>query len=360
MATAAERRRNKKKNRARERAETHSSGFQGTVLTLPEGVKYFQPKEGTVEFDVIPFIVGKGNPKADPDELYYERTFYKYRNIGTAPKDYIANHKTFETPCPIADWVSKEKLKERPDVDMLKSLQIKERQVFLILPVGATQIHLWEESYHGFGKLLDSRINNAPKRKGWDWFYFDNDEGMRLSVTFEKQSGSTPNGGTFTWMPATAIDFEPRGEPLPEFAIAENHGICLDDLLVQTPYDELKNIFLGIPEGGDAPADGGSPTAGRSKPVEDKTEKEAPKEEAPKAAEKPKPEPEPEPEVEKPKPMEDQEKAEKDSLVEQAFADDPPAKEEPAEEAEVVRDTEPEPVTSQDDSGGDDEDKWGF
>lgn len=271
------RNRERRQSAARRRAETHSTGFETTMIRIPEGLSFFEVEAGIRTIDVIPFTAGKGNPFAEPGELYYERTFWCWRRIGAEEKSYCCLHKTFGERDPVQEWKTQEAKNPNADQKFLKDLTPKERQLFLVVDQkDQTKIQLWDVSHHLFGKLLDSRIKNSEERMGWDQFYFPDEGGMSLRLTFEEMSG-----GGYSWMDVTAIDFVPRDEPLPDKLI--NHGICLDDLLVKTPYTELRRIFL------DVDADEETSTPARKteeKREEPKKETQAPKKEEPKKEEK--------------------------------------------------------------------------
>ena len=237
------RNRDRRQSAARRRAETHSTGFETTMIRIPEGLSFFEAEAGIRTIDIVPFTAGKGNPFAEPGELYYERTFWCWRRIGAEEKSYCCLHKTFGEKDPVQEWKTQEAKNPNADQKYLKDLSPKERQLFLVLDQkDQTKIQIWDVSHHLFGKLLDSRIKNSDERMGWDQFYFPDSDGMSLRLTFEEMSG-----GGYSWMDVTAIDFIPRDGAIPD-KIA-NHGSCLDDLLVKTPYNDLRRIFLDV--GGD-------------------------------------------------------------------------------------------------------------
>ena len=229
--------RRQKQTTARKRAETHERGFVSTTLQLPSELSFWKPREGSVKMDIVPYKAGKGNPFASPGDLHYERTYYIYRDIGAEEKSYVAPGKTFAKPDPIQEYRSKEAKNPNADPEYLKALTPKERQLFLVFDHKDSDkgVQLWEFSYHLFGKLLDSRV--TTEGEDWDQFFYPDEGGYTLRVTFEEQK---PYG-----MKATAIDFIERDEPLPEEIV--NHGICLDDLLVEMSYEKLKAIFLMQP-----------------------------------------------------------------------------------------------------------------
>jgi len=207
---------------------------------MPEGMGFWDNKAGTQRIDIIPFIAKKGNPYAEEGELHYERTFYTYWKLGADEKPYVCSSKTFGHKDFVREYRIKESKNPEADGTYLKSLEPKERQIFLIYDRAEPDkgLQVWENSFHTFGKLLDSRIDNASEDLGWDFFYLLDDDGMTLRITIEEETQP------FKFKKATAIDFIKRSEPVPK-EIAE-HGICLDDLLVELPYEKLKSIFLNI------------------------------------------------------------------------------------------------------------------
>ena len=242
--------REKRVSAARRRAEQHATGYETTVLRVPEGVGFFDFKEGTHLIDVIPYLVKKGkdvqggNPFAETGELYYERTFFTYRSIGVEEKSYVCPSKTFGEPDYIQEYRQKESKNPAADADHLKSLNPKERQIFLIYDRKETEkgIQVLEVSFHLFGKLLDSRIKNSSDEDGWDRFYFPGDDGMTLRLTVEEKSA-----GGYKFSEATAIDFLRRKEPIPKKIL--DHRIDLDEMPIEIPYEKLKSIFLGVTDG---------------------------------------------------------------------------------------------------------------
>lgn len=234
--------RQKKVSTARRRAEEHSTGYQTTRFNIPEGLRFFEMRPGTIKIDVLPYLVktGKetkgGNPFAEKGELHWERTFYQYKKIGPDEKSYIAPGKTFGEPDFIQEYVNKQSKKKDADVEFLDSLKAKERQLFLVYEPDDPDkgVQLLDFSYHMFGKLLDSRIQNSTEEEGWDLFYFPDMDGFTLRLTVVESSYG---------LDVQAIDFIPRKKDLPD-KIA-NHGFDLDAILVKMDYEKLRDIFLG-------------------------------------------------------------------------------------------------------------------
>lgn len=235
--------RKKRQSTARRRADQHASGYETTMLRIPEGLSFWKAEKGTRVIDIIPYVVKVENEFVDEGTLHYERTFYAYRNVGVEEKSYICSSKTFGKADYIQEWKAREAKRDEVDSETLKSFNPKERQLFLIYDHGDAEkgLQLWEFSYFCFGQLLDSRIQNSDEEEGWDLFYFMDEDGKSLRLTIEEQTG-----GGYKFLKVTAIDFVKRKEDLPKKIV--DHDICLDDLLIETSYEKLKNIFNGVEE----------------------------------------------------------------------------------------------------------------
>lgn len=243
---------------ARRRAETHVGGFSRTTFKVPEGMSVWQPKAGeTYTIDILPYKVGKrkfaqGITFADPGFEHFERTFFNHARIGPNEDSYVCLAKTFDKPCPICEYRGKIS-KDGATQDEIKALYSKERQLFCIYDHAEKNKgpQLWEVSFHLFGKLLDTRIKSA-KGGRYDGFYFPDKEGRTLEVTFVEKSM-----GANKFSEVVSIDFTERDEEIPEEVLAKVP--CLDDLIIEVPYDKLKQIFLQEPESeGDADSRGDS------------------------------------------------------------------------------------------------------
>src|SRR5271154_1674773 len=85
---------------AKRRVTEHSTGFERTTLEVPEGTNFFQLKQsGVKRLEIIPYIVGKGNPFADEGEKHYERTYYVHRSVGANNDTYCCPAKNWKKPC---------------------------------------------------------------------------------------------------------------------------------------------------------------------------------------------------------------------------------------------------------------------
>jgi hypothetical protein len=234
-------RREDRRSTARRRAEAHQSGFATTLFNMPEDLSFWKLEKGKKRISIIGYVVGKGNPFADQGEFHYERTFYVYNKIGADENRYVAPGKTFNHKDFVQEWREKKAREKDADQELLKALTAKERQVFLVFDHDEPEkgIQLFEFSYHKFGKRLDNRIKLSDESKGWDLFYYPDEDGFMLEL-------SVIDTGTYG-LEVDQIDFEKRSKPLPDAVV--NHSICLDDILRELSYDELRAKFLCLDEG---------------------------------------------------------------------------------------------------------------
>jgi len=195
--------------------------------------------------DIIPYIVGKGNPWAEPGNLHYERTYYSHRGIGANEDSYLCARMSSKGRCPVCEH--RLSLLKSADGDedkeaAAKDLSPKQRQLFNVINLKEPDkgVQLWDISYHLFGRLLDLRIRDSDEDDGWEKFFFLED-GFTLKVGFTEKSFA---GNSF--VEAETIDFKPRKEQYDDEILEETH--CLDKLLVQEPYDDLKKVLLQTAE----------------------------------------------------------------------------------------------------------------
>ncbi len=272
----ATRRQKKKRERvsARRRIETRQSRGSGSkYLQLPEGYTQFQPKEGKYRVDFMSYRVGKGNPFADLGEVHYERTFWIHKDIGPNKDWHLCAAKTFDQPCPICEY--RGALAKDPDSDekLIKELYPKERQLWLPVNLDSDEDEeklIWDWSVHCFGGDMDEKIDNSDEEDEYQ-FFADPETGQTVRLVFGKKATKG-----YSWLTVVDFEFKARREQYDESICDEVP--CLDDLLVATPYDKLKALFLQTDEANnDDDDEPEKKTSRRKKPKKD-------------------PEPEPEPE----------------------------------------------------------------
>ena len=102
--TTAQQQQQRQRASARDRAEQHGSKM-ADYMKLPPKQKLWRPEAaGVVLIDILPYVVGPGNPYADAGQLFYERTFYIYTDMGPNRERCIAPSKTWKQRDPVAEY----------------------------------------------------------------------------------------------------------------------------------------------------------------------------------------------------------------------------------------------------------------
>lgn len=260
----------------------HESGYQAPYLKIPQGIQLFKPKAGIVLLDILEYPVGKSNPYAEEGMLYYERTFWVHRGVGANNDSYLCAAKTFKHKCPICEY--RQRLQRESDEDkeeLIKSLAPKERQIFNVINLKEPDkgVLLFEMSHYLFGARLDAEIRNSDEEDGWEEFARI-DGGLTLKVGFSEESFA---GQSF--VKADSINFRPRKTEYDEDEMLEKVYV-LDDLLVETPYDELKKALLEEDEEDDGTPKSRKSSKSKKDEDEDEEDDDDEEEEAPKSKSK--------------------------------------------------------------------------
>lgn len=237
------------KDRIRKRAEERESyGVGGgTRYNLPEGVKFFTPKKGTMHLDILPYQVTADNhPEVPKGELYYQRTVWVHFNIGVEEKSYVCP-RTIKQKCPICEEHSR--LAKDPDADdkIVGALKAKERELFNVIDLDneSEGIQLWDISYHLFGKRLLEEIREGEE----EWAGFsDLKGGYTLRVRFSEKSF-----GQNSFLEVSRIDFIDRDEDYGEDILKK--VLDLDAILKIYSYSDLEKIFMGVDEDVEEPSE---------------------------------------------------------------------------------------------------------
>ena len=212
-------------------------------LRRPEGLKVFEGKAGKYRLDFMSFIAGEGNPRVEAGEPYFERTFFVHQGIGPNKDWHLCSARTFKKPCPVCEHRAKLSADPEADEALIKSLAPKERQLWLVkdLTNDPDSVLVWEVSYHLFGKQLKDKINNSDEEDGYDYFA-DPTEGLTMRLALQQSDKGK-------WVEAADIEFRARTEQYESEIIKEMP--CLDEMLVATPYDKYKSLFLQMDDSDD-------------------------------------------------------------------------------------------------------------
>ena len=264
---ADQRERKRKRAGSEKRDQNHRPGGDWTTLSVPVGMQIFKPSVGISKVDIVPYEAGEGNKNADSGEWYYERTYFRHVQIGANNSMYICSAATFNRPCPICDHLTKLSGDPHSDQDVLDGLKPKQRQLFLVLDLEAKDegVQLWDVAPFNFGELLDEERRNAEEDEDFIRNFDDELAGASLKIRF-----SEANIGKTKFPKASKIDFKPRPDGLNEKWL--EHGVCLDSLLKEMSYSELKAIFLqtgGSTDGKPQPDETKQPESRQSKTAEE-------------------------------------------------------------------------------------------
>jgi hypothetical protein len=249
-------------------AKSESEG-SSKALNIPKDVGTFSfKKKGKYKLNVLPYFVGKGNPYADEGMCHYERTYFVHR-VGPNSESVCCPVKTFGRPkCPVCQYADRMKAMGK-EYEVYSSFLPKKRQLYNVLEVvedETPEVRVFDISHFNFGKALDAKIKDAEDDDGYANF-FHLDGGMLLTVSVDEKSFA----GT-TFYQATNIEMKSRQKPLDDSLLDEVH--CLDDLLRERSYDEIKKLF----ESGEDEEEGD---------YKEEKKEEAPKQERSKSVEKP-------------------------------------------------------------------------
>jgi hypothetical protein len=236
--------------------------FKPTTFRVPDGMSVFKFKKAVLyNIDVIPYCVtgdrdlmtSIGGAKG---RYMPSRRFIDHGNVGVEDRRYCCLGKEmWGERCPVCEKLVQ--MRNDPQVikmdrkkawnEILSAFAPKTRRLFYLYvheePDLGVQIH--ECSQYAMGKsfyeALENRISAIEKKRADDprlQFYRVDERGYTLEVNCEQD---TFNGRPFAY-PAAISDFVKRASPLDRDLYKDLPS--LDDLLIKTPYKELKKIFL--------------------------------------------------------------------------------------------------------------------
>jgi hypothetical protein len=217
------------------RAEKKGGDFD--VYKLPKGAKLLNIKKegGQYRLDVLPYVVGKGNPNADEGMLHYERTYIVHRHIGVEDKNVLCL-KSFgnNKRCPICEH--RQKLWKDGRKEEARAFNGSVRQVMNVIDLDNKKdgIQILDQSHFAFGEAIDNKVKAKPDRYE-RFFAAKGGRTLEVSMTEESFSGNS-------YAKVSNLDMEERKDYPSEI---EDQTFCLDKMFVELSYDELKKIFEG-------------------------------------------------------------------------------------------------------------------
>lgn len=273
MVTRAKKRRQDKRVSGRKRAKERESMSGGTTLNVSSETSFFSlTNTNDRRIDILPYRVKEGNPFAKAGDLHFERTFYAHRGIGAEQNTYVCPSRTAKKPCPICEHVSELQRDPDSDVELIKSLLPKERQLWNVIDLAQPDkgIQIWDISFHLFGKRLDLEINKSDEDEDYE-FFADLKDGqtLKLGVVGESFLGRS-------FYKVETVGFKSRRKPYDESILDDVYN--LDEILAVLDYDKLKAIFLQTESEDDVDKKESKPEKTRSKERKQKPKEKTAKE----------------------------------------------------------------------------------
>ena len=243
-----------RKVNARDWAKQQSSGFEPTAVRLPDGLEWFKPKKGVQIVDVMPYLAGKRNRRADEGFQAFEFEYGVHRIpcLDGKRRWYCCPWDNFRKPCYTCNWVNNNPTKaDKATLTAMRS-SVRHLWVFNDKPGDLTNILKLYDSNHynkgkGFGEQVGRSIEywHTINPKADSCPFSDLQGGLRMSILWEEDT--FPGGSPYLY--AARIDFLPRDYDYPDDFISRVP--CLDNLLIEVGSDVLKEAMEGGADDGE-------------------------------------------------------------------------------------------------------------
>jgi hypothetical protein len=219
-------------------------------LRLIKDINIFKEEPGgKVKLDFLPYLVTDKFHMDKDEELgravagtyWYKRPFRIHRNVGEN-NNVVICPTTFKKPCPICEYKAN-LIKEgkRYNDEDVKALNFSIRNLYVVVPIDNSEYeekpHIWDISQFLFqNKLADEILENEEYAA-----FFDPEDGYTLRIRFSEEAiGKNKFAGI------SRIDFEERTKKYDEKILSQVPK--LDELLIVKSYNEIKELFYGVPE----------------------------------------------------------------------------------------------------------------
>ncbi len=204
----------------------------GIFLPTAKFTKWI-PKIGDHLLDIIPYIVGKKDPKLSEGEVAYCLEMWVHYGVGPNEGAYACPTKNYNRPCPVCEHQKKLRMQGAPD-DEIKALYPKRRCVYNIVCRDSVEeenkgVQIWEVSHFHSEKHFSEL---ARKPKGGGFLAFTDPDNGKM-VFFNKVSK----------MEVTGHRFVERDEPVADEFLEQ--ASTLDELIYEPTYKELWEAFYG-------------------------------------------------------------------------------------------------------------------
>jgi hypothetical protein len=236
-------------------AKDRSQGYEETAVKYPDGFPQYKLEPGVHQIDIMPYIVGEDNPKADKGYECGDRLFTIHR-IPTP------DGKTYNHCCPAKSWAA---MKSCPCCKLLAAnpgssdnpnpLYGQDRILYVVNdkpgkaknPLKILNV-AYRNRKQGFGEQLTKAILSMSRRKGEDIFIYDLKEGYTVEVEVANTK----------YKNIERIDLIPRDYEYPDTMIEKSP--CLDDCLIAPDLAKIKKMLaMGSGEDDDEDTDDEEP-----------------------------------------------------------------------------------------------------
>jgi hypothetical protein len=217
---------------------------------IPGGreLKNWVCKEGEHVVDIIPFISGNKNPRVAPGKPAYVVDVWVHKNVGVLENDYLCPLRNYSRPCPFCEYTQQLRLnlgddKNKEDLTYIKSFEAKRRCLYNIVCYDSVReqdagVQIWEIAHFLFEKKILA-IARDPRTHGFIPFPCVN---TGSSICFQREGSGAGNTQYL------GHRFLKRAHSIPEHIIESTY--CLDELLIEMPYDKLKEeLLMGLSGG---------------------------------------------------------------------------------------------------------------
>lgn len=258
-------------------SKTREQANQGRpvgVLRVPQGYDILKiDKAGTYKLAILPYTVPAGakHPVVKDGEMHYTRDYYVHNGLGTSGKGQaVCPKSTRGERCPICEGIKAGIDSGQLTKEIAKDMYAKQRSLFTLwLPEVQNKVVLFDHSYHGFAKQLNTTISAKVAIPGREWldYFADPVEGAFMWVTFAEK----PLPGNRKFFEAVSFEFEKHGG-IPQLIL--DQALQLDKCFHVESYDALHQLFDQestvdtTPPADEAPVAGVKPATSQTAPTQ--------------------------------------------------------------------------------------------
>ncbi len=222
-------------------------GFLKTEIgvTLPDGSEEIVPirtwtcKEGDHYLDVVPYVVGKGNPnpRLRPGTKNYVLVVLVHENVGTNNSSVVCPSRNYGQACPICEKqrALKDSGREWDDPEV-KALEPKKKTVYNVICSDSDEewnkgVQVWVTAHWNFERHI---LQLAKDSRTGEYIPFPHPE-VGKTIAFKRE------GKSITDTKYLGHKFVDRDYVLAPDILEQAY--CLEDLLGNTSYEEIRGMF---------------------------------------------------------------------------------------------------------------------